>query len=275
MLLRSNWISSFQTDPSGTLITLAYTLFCVLFSLILHECAHGWVALKCGDPTARNLGRLTLDPVKHLDPVGSICMLLFGFGWAKPVPVNSRNFRHFRKDYIFVSLAGIITNLFLCLLSLLVAALLSKIIYEPILLDYLRLNNLQYTTIDIYHSLNLNLYNGNFSGFYVYNGEFDVLLKFVTSNNQWVLYIQRLFLMLANMNLSLAIFNFLPVPPLDGYRFLDMFVFRGKIFIDQRKAYIIQIIFMVLLFTGLLNGFLSTIIGSAYSFFSQLIGIII
>ena len=77
----------------STILMYVVRIPAVLFSLSLHECAHAWTAYKLGDPTAKNLGRLTLNPIKHLDPFGAISMLLFGFGWAKPVPINPRNFR--------------------------------------------------------------------------------------------------------------------------------------------------------------------------------------
>lgn len=93
------------------LIQLLLTLPVILMSLTLHECAHGWVASKCGDDTAKNLGRLTINPIKHLDPIGAICMLLFGIGWAKPVPINSRNFKHPRRDIALTAAAGPLTNL--------------------------------------------------------------------------------------------------------------------------------------------------------------------
>ena len=127
----TQWINDLTTNPSATLITLAYTAACILLSLILHECAHGWVAYKCGDPTAKMLGRLTLNPAKHLDPFGTICMVFLHVGWARPVPINPRNFHHFRRDYIMVSLAGIVTNLLLCFMSMVISALLCKIIYQP------------------------------------------------------------------------------------------------------------------------------------------------
>ena len=78
-------LDGLRTDPGGTIITLLYVAVCILFSLIIHECAHGYAALKCGDPTAKWLGRLTLDPRKHLDPLGTICMVFLRIGWAKPV----------------------------------------------------------------------------------------------------------------------------------------------------------------------------------------------
>lgn len=100
---------------------LLLTLPVLIFSIVVHEVAHGWVALKQGDQTALMLGRLTFNPVPHIDPVGSIVVpaLLalsgtgFILGWAKPVPVNPRNFRNYRKGDILVSLAGVAANLVL------------------------------------------------------------------------------------------------------------------------------------------------------------------
>lgn len=89
----------------------------MLFSLTIHECAHGWVALLCGDTTARDSGRLTLNPIAHLDPLGTIMMILtiytrfIPFGWAKPVPVNPYNFNNPKRDNAFVSLAGPASNI--------------------------------------------------------------------------------------------------------------------------------------------------------------------
>ena len=87
-----------------------------LLAVTAHEVAHGFVAERLGDPTARLLGRLTLNPVKHLDPIGTIALLVFGFGWARPVPVNSNNLRRSRFDMTWVALAGPVTNLLLALL---------------------------------------------------------------------------------------------------------------------------------------------------------------
>lgn len=78
----------------------------ILFALTVHEYAHGWVALKFGDPTAKMAGRLTLNPLSHLDPIGTIMLFLIHLGWAKPVPVNPYYFRNPRKDMMWVSLAG-------------------------------------------------------------------------------------------------------------------------------------------------------------------------
>jgi len=91
----------------------------VLIALTVHEFSHGYMAYRLGDPTARNLGRLTLNPLKHLDPIGTICMVLFHFGWAKPVPINSRYFRKPRRDMALTALAGPVSNLLMALTGVL------------------------------------------------------------------------------------------------------------------------------------------------------------
>ena len=214
--------SNLSKDPGGTIIYLIMFTGGILFSLIIHECAHGFVALKCGDPTAKWMGRLTLDPRKHLDPIGTICMLFLRIGWAKPVPINPRNFRNYRRDYILVSLAGICVNLIVFLLSTIVTVLVYK-----------------YGTAE------------------------------------WMSYLFQFFLMLAQMNLSLAIFNLLPVPPLDGYRFLDQFVFHGSLSMNRQTMQIIQIIFLVVCISGMLNGFLTTVNTAVFnSVFNSIFGIL-
>jgi Zn-dependent protease len=100
---------------------LAFVLITIplLFSVIIHEVAHGWVAYRMGDPTAKWSGRLTLNPLKHLDPIGTLMLFIAGFGWAKPVPVNFNNISDKRKGLIFVSSAGIVANILFAFISLL------------------------------------------------------------------------------------------------------------------------------------------------------------
>lgn len=88
-----------------------------LLAVTLHEVAHGYIAERFGDPTARLLGRLTLNPLKHLDPIGTLALIIFQFGWARPVPVNYKNLRHPKGDMLWVALAGPVTNLCLAALS--------------------------------------------------------------------------------------------------------------------------------------------------------------
>jgi len=99
-----------------SLASLLLSLPIFVLALTVHEVAHGYVAAKLGDPTAKNLGRLTLNPFKHLDPLGFICMLFAGVGWAKPVPINTRYFRKPRRDMAICAAAGPIANILLGLL---------------------------------------------------------------------------------------------------------------------------------------------------------------
>jgi Zn-dependent protease len=106
---------------------LAFALVAIplLFSVIIHEVAHGWVAYRMGDSTAKWSGRLSLNPLKHLDPIGTLMLFLAGFGWAKPVPVNFNNLSDKRKGLIFVSLAGILANILFAFIALLFVRLFS------------------------------------------------------------------------------------------------------------------------------------------------------
>ena len=147
----------------------------LLFALTLHEFAHGFIAYRLGDPTALNAGRLTLNPLKHLDPLGTIVFFIFKFGWAKPVPVNANYFRNPKQDMLWVALAGPVTNLGLAIIS----AILTKAIW-------LLASQLPYSSLMEAILLPLNA----------------MLIASV-----WI-------------NLVLAIFNFIPIPPLDGGRIL-------------------------------------------------------
>jgi Zn-dependent protease len=154
-------IKLLMSDPVAFVI-LAVLL---LYSIIFHEVAHGWVAYKMGDETAKWLGRLTLNPLKHLDPIGSLMLLIIGFGWAKPVPINLENIPEpqRRKGLILVSAAGVTANIIIAFFALLFWRLLSP---EP--------------------------------GSMIYQ----------------VLYL------LAYINILLAAFNLIPIPPLDGSKIL-------------------------------------------------------
>lgn len=147
----------------------------VLLALTVHEFAHGYVAFRLGDPTARALGRLTLNPLKHLDPLGTIAFFIFHIGWAKPVPVNPAYFKNPQKDMLWVALAGPLTNLILALVS----ALMTRIVW-------FLANILPYSALGEAVLVPLN----------------SILIASV-----WI-------------NLVLCIFNFLPIPPLDGSRIL-------------------------------------------------------
>ena len=106
-------------------LTFALVAIPLLFSVIIHEVAHGWVAYRMGNPTAKWSGRLTLNPLSHLDPIGTLMLFLAGFGWARPVPVNFNNLTDKRKGLIFVSSAGVIANILLAFFALLLIRLFS------------------------------------------------------------------------------------------------------------------------------------------------------
>jgi Zn-dependent protease len=103
-------------EMANLMAKLAGMVFVLLFCLSVHECAHAWAAKKLGDSTAYNHGRLTLNPGKHLDPIGSLMILLVGFGYAKPVPVNPRNFKHYKKGMALTAAAGPLSNLLMGIL---------------------------------------------------------------------------------------------------------------------------------------------------------------
>ena len=107
-------------------LAFAFVAIPLLFSVIIHEVAHGWVAYKMGDPTAKWSGRLTLNPLKHLDPIGTLMLFLAGFGWARPVPVNFNNISDRRRGLIFVSSAGILANILFAFFALLFIRLFSE-----------------------------------------------------------------------------------------------------------------------------------------------------
>lgn len=269
-----NTINQLISDPGGTILSIVYLTVCILFCLILHECAHAYVALKCGDPTAKWMGRLTLNPLKHLDPIGTICMVFARFGWAKPVPVNPRNFRNYRRDYILVSLAGIVTNLVLCLISLLISAILAKIMWNEDMVrqfaaagEKSRLINPYYYTASIQSIADYPV------GLAVYSGQVQ-FLKTITDTPA-LIYIQRLFLMLAQMNLGLAVFNLIPVPPLDGYRLVNQFVFKGRLDLNPQTMMYIHIGFLIVCISGLLTGLLTTVNSALMGAFTEMISIII
>lgn len=116
---------------SQYLLTLLIRTPPVLLALTLHEVAHGWVAWRCGDPTAKRMGRITLNPLAHLDLLGTICLMFGPIGWAKPVPIAPDEFRHPRRDQIWVSLAGVTTNFLLAMALSGVFRLVAASGYDP------------------------------------------------------------------------------------------------------------------------------------------------
>ncbi len=237
-----SWFHWLTTDPVDFLIYLVYFAASILLTLILHEIAHGYVAWKCGDPTAKMLGRLSMDPRKHLDPMGTIFLIFFGFGWAKPVPVNTRNFQNYRRDDFLVSVAGITVNITLFLLSLSLAVGINGLLWKPEIIAY-------YGAEALLSSEGI--------GYAVLVGgagpeSADAML------HPWLQYVQRFLLMFGTMNLSVGLFNLLPIPPLDGYHIFNDILLKGRLNLNYNTYQIMRMVLLVLCFTGALSGILNT-----------------
>lgn len=174
-MLRDIFSGNFDITDLYTL--LAYALV-ILTVLPFHEYAHAWAANKLGDPTANFQGRLSLNPLKHLDPLGTICILLTGFGWAKPVPVNPVNFKKttMRTGMAITAFAGPLANIIFAFFA---------IILGKLFLGF---------------------------GFVVVNNETAAGILFIAAN---------LFYLIASVSIGLAVFNLIPIPPLDGSKVLN------------------------------------------------------
>lgn len=240
------WYQWLTADPLGFVVYLIYFAASILLTLILHEIAHGYVAWKCGDPTAKMLGRLSMDPRKHLDPVGTLCLIFLGFGWAKPVPVNPRNFQNYRRDDFLVSIAGITVNLTLFLLSLSLAVGFNGLLWKPEVISY-------YGAKELLSSDGIG---------------YAVLLSGGGSQNTdamrypWVQYVQRFLLLFSSMNLAVGIFNLLPIPPLDGFHILNDILLKGRLSLDRSLFQITQVVLIVLCLSGVLTGVLTSVTGA-------------
>ena len=251
-------LSGLQSDPQGTLILLLYRIPAILIALTLHELAHGYVALQCGDPTAQMMGRLSFNPLRHLDPIGTLFMLLFGFGWARPVPVNPRNFKNFRRDDLLVSIAGVVTNFCLFFLSMLIMVLTTTLLFTPELWqvgelttyrDFLRFDGWNFNSILSGSNL---LYVKEAGEYVYYQDSFTSFLR-----TPWLLYVQRFLMFFAQLNLGLAVFNLLPIPPLDGYHVFNDILLRGRLHIP---ANVMRIVMIGMLFAFYFTSFFSTLI---------------
>ncbi len=155
MLLSILGNSSLSFGQKVTYILI--TAFCVLLSLSIHELSHGLAAYAVGDNTAKYSGRLSLNPFAHLDPFGALCLFLFGFGWAKPVPVNPWNFRNKKGGMIFTSLAGPLSNFILAFIAMIFSVILGRMSFASPTGIGFTLASVFYTIADYLVVINLGL----------------------------------------------------------------------------------------------------------------------
>ena len=206
-------------DFKSILIQFILLLPIILFSLSIHEFMHGFTALKLGDPTARNLGRLTLNPRKHIDPLGFLVLMIFGFGWARPVPVTPRNFKNPKWGMALVALAGPLTNFLL-------------------------------------GAINAAIY-GVLWGFYA-NASYRATAAGTSGGFQLGLlyWCMTFFGLAAMLNFIYSVFNMIPLPPYDGSRILFTFLPQRAYFaVMKYERYVMLGLLAVLILCSYVFGF--------------------
>ena len=203
-------------DIIGNITSYLFTIPCALIALTFHEFAHGYVAHLLGDHTAKNFGRLSLNPIKHLDLIGTLCMIFFHFGWAKPVPVNSRHFKNPKRDMALTAAAGPTMNFLLGFFALFIIRL----------IDFLFMKFPPTTAIA------LNVYTAAALFFTYFH----------------------------TLNISLGVFNLIPIPPFDGSRILFTFLPPKFYFGIMKYERYIMIGLLVLLWTGIISLPINTVV---------------
>ncbi len=209
----------FSGDFMSVITYILSALIVVFFVLPFHEWAHGFVAYKLGDRTAKQSGRLTLNPLAHIDPFGSMLLLLIGFGWAKPVPVDSRYFKNPKVGMSITALAGPVANL--------LAAVVSGLIMNGILAAA---------------------------------GNIMVYSMYTSSGSGILIYVLDFFMFLMTINISLAVFNLIPIPPLDGSKILMGFLPDSAVnWLYQHEQFFSIALFIIVMAGGFRGGLISNI----------------
>jgi len=205
------------------IVMLAYVL-AIVIALTCHEFSHAIVSYKMGDLTAKSQGRVSLNPLHHIDPIGFVCLLLFGFGWAKPVPVNDLKFKNYRRGIFLTSISGVVTNFLLVFL---------------------------------------------FSGVYTL-----LLPKLMAHASNYLAVFAYNFLVYSmSINLGLAIFNILPIPPLDGFNVITAFTRYDNKFINFMRRYSF-IFFLIIVITPIFEYLFAWLSGIIYPAFIEFWGFV-
>ncbi len=214
---------SITQNIAGIIISIA----AFLISVSCHEFAHGYLAYLMGDPTAKNSGRLSLNPVRHFDLFSILFFVIFHFGWAKGVPVDPRYFKSPKKGLVYSSLAGPLTNIILALISLVIFKLILKISFTS-----------------------------------------QVLLIIFT-------YIAMFFNYMVSVNAMLAIFNLIPIPPLDGSKIFLAFLPENLYFKALSYDRYMMIISLILVYTGVLDKFIFAGVNNLVNILERIVGVFI
>ena len=210
------------SDPARFVQQLVLLVPAFLIAVTVHELAHGLVADRLGDPTARAQGRLTLNPLPHIDPLGAIAFLLAGFGWARPVPVNAYNLRHPRRDMAWIAAAGPLSNFAIAFVGLVGLVLSQRLAPSPFVAEPLA-------------------------------GLLIAVFRF---------------------NLALAIFNLIPLPPLDGGHFLPYFVPAASWSTLHRLEQYGPMILLLLVMSGATRYIVAPVMGAVATFYFWLVRMI-
>ncbi len=209
---------SYNSMPFVQKLIIFFTFsLAVVFALTIHEFAHAFVAHRLGDNTAKLQGRMSLNPMVHFDVLGIICFLFFGFGWAKPVPINTYNFSHIKRDTFLVSISGIVTNLIIAF------------IFFPL----------------------------------------SMLLLNVASNSVILEILYYLCAFMFEINLVFAVFNLLPIYPLDGFNAIASQLRYDNPFVTFMQRYGSLILILVVIIFSYTNifGYLVSYVGYPISWF--------